>query len=193
MKKHLCSKVIFSSQGKTSQAHLGAKRNSPVAAGEYKVKQVLLHLPALQSDLDYVGFFFASVECYSAQVDMAQHRLSLESLRVELNSQAQVQDCCQCLVDFLQSTLSTVQCQAIAQHWCHFFQSKYCFHFGPKQQTVISFATNGKTDSSKLDNTFTSRKVLHINSYQILNSTVFYSNIQYFKGDVFWGHFHMIW
>ena len=42
----LCFKVIFSSQGKTCQAHLGAKRNSPIAAGEYKVEQALPHLPA---------------------------------------------------------------------------------------------------------------------------------------------------
>jgi len=72
-KKHLRSQVIFSSQGKTSQAHLGAKINSPVAAGGNKVKQVLSHLPAHLTHLEYVGFFFASVECYSAQVDTAQH------------------------------------------------------------------------------------------------------------------------
>lgn len=71
------------------------RQNSPVAAGEYKVKQALSHLPAHWTDLEYVGFFFASVECYSAQVDMAQHRLPSESLRVELNIQAQVQDCYQ--------------------------------------------------------------------------------------------------
>lgn len=92
-KKHFCSKVIFSSQGKTSQAHLGAKRNSPVATGEYGVKQVLSHLPTHWTDLEYVGFFLVSVGCYSAQVDMAQHGLPSESLRAELYIQAQLQDC----------------------------------------------------------------------------------------------------
>lgn len=55
------------------------RQNSPVAAGEYKVKQALSHLPVHQTDLEYVVFFFVSVECYSARVDMAQHQRKSQS------------------------------------------------------------------------------------------------------------------
>lgn len=43
MKNFYAPKLFFSSQGKTSQAHLGAKRNSPAAAGEYMVERALSH------------------------------------------------------------------------------------------------------------------------------------------------------
>lgn len=138
------------------------RQNSPVAAGECKVKH--------WTDLLYVGFFFASVECYSAQVDMAQRRKVSE-----LNIQAQVQNCYQWSLVAFFSTVNLFYCamSGWSSTLVPLIWSKVLILFGPKQHTVISSVTDGKRDYSKLDNTFTSRKVLHINSYYILNNTVF--------------------
>lgn len=71
----LSSQFLITRQ-KTFQAHLGAKRNSPIATGENTVKQVLPNLPTCWTHLQYVlvffccFFFFFCRNCYSAQVDM---------------------------------------------------------------------------------------------------------------------------
>lgn len=44
------------------------RQNSPVAAGEYEVKQAPPRSPAHQTDPENVVFFSACVECYGARV-----------------------------------------------------------------------------------------------------------------------------
>lgn len=62
LKKNIYAQMLFSHhKAKTSQAHLGAKRNSPVTAGEYKVEQTLSLMSARYTDLTYIGLFFVSV------------------------------------------------------------------------------------------------------------------------------------
>lgn len=72
------------------------RQNSPVAAGEYKVKQALSHFVSAS---DRPKNMLASS---SRVLNVTVHRLiwhnigsPSESLRVELNIQAQVQDCYQ--------------------------------------------------------------------------------------------------
>lgn len=129
---------IFSSQGKTVLSPQVNTRSSVA----------LWHLPARQTGLEYVGFFFASVECYSAQVDMAQHRLPSESLRVELDIQAQVQDCYQWSLArlFYSQHYLRYNVEARAQHLCHWFQAECCFYLDRSNTQLISFTTDGKRD-----------------------------------------------
>lgn len=158
------------------------RQNSPVAAGEYKVKRAPPHLPARQTDLEYVGFFFASVECYSAQVDMAQHQeVSEQSFTSRHGCRTAISDRIYCTMSGQSLTLVPL------------ISSKVLFLFGPKQQTVSALPLMER--EINLNQTIPSlvEKVLHINSYYILNNTVFQTHIQYFIGNMFLGHFCMIW
>lgn len=152
-KKHLCSKGIFSSQGKTVLSPQVNARSS-------------------------IGQTYYMLASSSRVLNVTVHRLIWHNVR---KSQSLIsRHRCRTAISevgwfffFLQSTFFYCAMSGWSSTSVPLVWSKVLILFGPKQHTVISSATDGKRDYSKLDNTFTSRKVLHINSYYILNNTVF--------------------
>lgn len=146
------TRVIFSSQGKTFRAHWGAKRKQSCCHRwmQGQANADLLNTAALASVSDRPKICFLLCECWTLQcagwcgTTRAPVRRPERSFTSRHSCRTAVSEV---WLIFLQSALSTVQIQTIAQHRCRrnknntFDQS---IVFICTKATVLSFVTDGK-------------------------------------------------